>query len=93
MDVVIYREPQGATQSARGRAARWIVAPRGQAAAREPDSTMGWAQGAGGPAQVHLTFASRQAAEAHVQAQGWRATTLPPHDRPLVPRSYIDSIR
>ena len=92
MTARIYQRPKNAMQSGRARTDDWVLefAP---AEARKPDPLMGWAGSGDTQAQVILTFASADEAQAYAERYGIAATVHHTPPRRLKLQAYADNFR
>lgn len=92
MQARIYKRPRNAMQSGKALVDQWILdfVP---AEAKKPDPLMGWAGSGDTQAQVQLTFASAEDAQAYAAKYGIDAAvhTVPP--RRLKLQAYADNFR
>ena len=88
--VRIYRPARTAMQSGRGNTRQWVLEFEPTDAKRN-DGLMGWAGSSDTQSQVRLRFATKEAALAYAQRQGWKARVSDPQDRALTLKSYSDN--
>lgn len=76
----IYQPARNAMTSGQGRSKTWVLefAPEG---AKTLDPLMGWTSSDDTQAQVHLHFATKQAALDYAAEKGIEATVIEPHKR------------
>lgn len=92
MNVKIYRPSRNTMQSGRGKTADWVLEYE-LSAARGPESLMGWTSAGDTLNQVKLKFATEEDAVRFAQSKGWHYVVLPPQERRVVPRNYVDNFK
>ena len=92
MSARIYQRPKNAMQSGKALVDQWILefAP---AEARKPDPLMGWAGSGDTQAQVQLTFASKEEAQAYAAKYGIAARIAATPPKRLKIQAYADNFR
>ena len=88
----IYQRPKNAMQSGRALTDQWILEFE-RSEAQRPDPLMGWAGSGDTQAQVTLSFASREEAEAYADRYGIPARVIPTPPRRLKLQAYADNFR
>lgn len=88
----IYQRPKNVMQSGRARTDQWILEFE-QSEARLPDPLMGWAGSGDTQAQVVLSFATRDEAQAYAAKYGIPARVLATPPRTLKLQAYADNFR
>jgi hypothetical protein len=88
----IYQRPKNAMQSGKARTDEWILEFE-QSEARHPDPLMGWTGSGDTQAQVVLSFATREAAQAYAARHGIPARVHPTPPRVLKLQAYADNFR
>lgn len=92
MTARIYRPSRTATQSGKGKTDEWVLVHE-PAVPREIEPLMGYTTSGDMQAQVKLSFATLEAAEAYAQKNGLAYTVQPPHDVTAKRVSYSDNFR
>ena len=92
MKVRIYKPSRSAMQSGMGKAQNWVLEVE-PVTKRSPEPLMGWAQSKDTLNQIKLTFATKEAAIAHAELQGWEYAVAVTRDRKTRPRSYMDNFK
>jgi hypothetical protein len=89
MPARIYKPARTAMQSGTARTHSWVL-DFGPGDGKDIDPLMGWTSSSDTQAQVRLTFATRDEAEAYAQAKGIDYTVTEPHSRAqnIRPRGY-----
>ena len=92
MDARLFQEPKNAMQSGKALVDQWILefVP---AEARKPDPLMGWAGSGDTQAQVQLTFASKEEAQAYAAKYGIAARIAATPPKRLKIQAYADNFR
>ena len=92
MSARIFQRPKNAMQSGKARLGQWILdfAP---SEARKADPLMGWAGSGDTQAQVQLTFASQEEAQAYAARHGIAAEVHATPPRRLKLQTYADNFR
>ncbi|QZP07365.1 ETC complex I subunit [Caenibius sp. WL] len=92
MSARIYQRPKNAMQSGKALVDQWILefVP---AEARKPDPLMGWAGSGDTQAQVQLTFASKEEAQAYAAKYGIAARIAATPPKRLKIQAYADNFR
>ena len=92
MSARIYQRPKNAMQSGKALVDQWILefVP---AEARKPDPLMGWAGSGDTQAQVQLTFASKEEAQAYAAKYGIAARIAATPPKRLNIQAYADNFR
>ena len=88
----IYQRPKNAMQSGRYRTDRWILEFE-PGEAKRPDPLTGWAGSGDTKEQVHLGFATVEAAQAYAEKVGLAYSVVPTPARTLKLQSYADNFR
>lgn len=88
----IYQRPKNAMQSGRYRTDRWILEFE-PAEAKSPDPLTGWAGSGDTNEQVHLGFATVEAAQAYADKVGLAYHVVPTPTRTLKIQTYADNFR
>ncbi|EFH10591.1 ETC complex I subunit [Pseudoroseomonas cervicalis] len=89
----IHRQPRSAMQSGKARNGQWMLvfAP---AEARRQDPLTGWYGSGDTRAQLRISFASQEAAEAYARANNIPYEVEPPRpEAALKPKSYAENFR
>jgi hypothetical protein len=88
----IYSPSKTAMQSGRGRTDGWVLeyAP---AAAKGPESLMGWTASGDTLAQIRLKFETLEEAQHYAQAKGLAYSVFPAQERKIKPRNYGDNFK
>ena len=92
MHARIFRPAKAATQSGRGRTAKWRLEFEPEAA-RRIDPLMGWTGSDDTMTQVVLEFDSKDAAVAYARRHKIPYRVDEPHERRLRIKSYADNFR
>ena len=92
MSARIYQRPKNAMQSGKARTDQWLLEFE-PAMAKRPDPLMGWAGSGDTQAQVVLTFASAEEAQAYADRYGIDVHVIPTPPRRLKLQSYADNFR
>jgi hypothetical protein len=92
MKVKIYKPAKNAMQSGRASSAKWVLEYELETP-RRPESLMGWTAANDTLSQVRMNFASKDAAIAFAEGEGWEYEVNEPHARKIVPRNYIDNFK
>ena len=90
--VRIYRPARTATQSGTAKTHRWVLEYE-PATPREPEPLMGWASARDTLNQVHLKFATLEAAVEFARKRELDYTVIPPKEETIRPKSYADNFR
>lgn len=88
----IYQRPKNAMQSGKALTDQWILEFE-QSEARQPDPLMGWTGSGDTQAQVVLSFATRDAAQAYAAKYGIPARVHATPPRALKLQAYSDNFR
>jgi hypothetical protein len=88
--VHIYQPSKTAMQSGRAGTRKWLLEFEREAP-KVTDPLMGWVGSADTLRQVRLTFASREAALAFAEENGYNAVVHEPRVRKVRPKSYADN--
>ncbi len=89
----IHRPPRSAMQSGRANTRSWVL-EYGPTGPLRLDPLTGWPGSADTSNQVHLRFATKEAAIAHAEAQGLSyEVEEPPPPKPITPKVYADNFR
>ena len=92
MSARIYQRPKNAMQSGKARTQEWVLEFE-QSEARRPDPLMGWTGSGDTQAQVSLTFASCEAAQAYAERYGIAARVHATPTKALKLQAYADNFR
>jgi hypothetical protein len=92
MKVKIYKPAKSATQSGRASSARWVLEYELETP-RRPEPVMGWTSSNDTLNQVRMNFASKDAAVAFAESEGWEYEVDEPRARRITPRNYIDNFK
>ncbi len=92
MKVKISCPAKSATQSGRAGSAKWVLEYE-MATPRRPDTLMGWSSANDTLSQVKMQFASKDAAIAFAENEGWEYTLSEPHIRRVKPQNYSDNFK
>ncbi len=92
MNVKIYKPARNVMQSGRAKAQHWLIEPE-LPTARGPESLMGWTSSGDTLNQIKLEFATEEDAVRFAEAKGWAYTILPPQERKIQPRNYVDNFK
>ena len=92
MKVKIYKPVKSAMQSGRAGSAKWVLEYELKTP-RRPEPLMGWTAANDTFSQVRMNFASRDAAVALAESEGWEYVVSEPHVRKIRPRNYIDNFK
>lgn len=92
MKVKIYKPARNAMQSGRAKSAKWVLEYELEAP-RRVEPLMGWTAANDTLNQVQMHFASKEAAIAFAEGEGWEYTVSEPHTRKIRPRNYIDNFK
>jgi len=92
MKVKIYRPVKSAMQSGRANSAKWVLEYELKTP-RRPEPLMGWTAANDTLNQVQMRFASKEAAVALAESEGWEYAVSEPHTRKIRPRNYIDNFK
>jgi hypothetical protein len=88
----LYQRPKNAMQSGRARTQEWVLEPA-PAEPRRHDPLTGWWGSGDTRTQLALRFPTREAAERHAAAKGWRVEVVPPPEHRLKLQAYSDNFR
>lgn len=88
----IFQPPKNAMQSGWANTRKWVLVHPPKSP-RRADPLMGWIGGDGAEAQVRLTFASREEAEAYAKAHDIPYDLELPKPRRIPPKVYSDNFR
>jgi hypothetical protein len=88
----IFQPAKTAMQSGRARTRKWVLEYL-PATARHPDPLMGWASAEDTLNEVHVHFATLEAARAFADGHGLDYTVILPHHASEKPKSYADNFR
>jgi len=86
----IYRPAKSAMQSGRAKSADWVLEFE-PVAARQSDPLMGWTQTTDTSGQVRLTFATREEAVRHAEANGLAFQITEPKAAKRIIKAYADN--
>ena len=92
MKVRIYQPSKTTMQSGRAKVGQWVLEYETETA-RGPEPLMGWTASGDTLNQVRLQFNSAEDAVQYAIAKGWDYSLLPPHERRVVPRNYVDNFK
>ena len=92
MKVRIFQPSKNAMQSGRARTGKWILEYEAETR-RFPEALMGWTASGDTLNQVRLHFKSPEDAVTYARSKGWEYSVLPPHQRRVVPRNYVDNFK
>lgn len=92
MKVKIYKPAKTAMQSGRAGSAKWVLEYEMETP-RRPEPLMGWSSANDTLSQVRMNFASRDAAVAFAESEGWQYVVTEPHSRKIKPQNYIDNFK
>lgn len=92
MKVRIYQPSKTTMQSGRANAGKWVLEYEAESA-RAPEALMGWTSSGDTLNQVVLTFKTVEDAVGYASAKGWDYSVLPPRERRVVPRNYVDNFK
>jgi hypothetical protein len=92
MTARIYRPAPNAMQSGKGKSKDWVLVHE-PASPREIEPLMGYTSSTDTEAQVRLTFATLEEAEAYARNNGIPYTVQPPHSATPKRSSYPDNFR
>jgi len=92
MSARIFQRPKNAMQSGKARTSEWLLEFE-PAEARKADPLMGWAGSGDTQAQVVLTFASADEAQAYAEKYGIAAHVIHTPPKRLKLQSYADNFR
>lgn len=93
MKVKILKPAKNAMQSGRaGSAAKWVLEYELETP-RRPEPLMGWTAANDTLNQVRMKFASKEAAVAFAESEGWEYEVSEPHSRKVRPQNYIDNFK
>lgn len=92
MRVRIYKPSKNAMQSGRGNSADWVLEYELETP-RRPEPLMGWTAANDTLNQVKMHFASKEAAVAMAESEGWEYEVADVNARRIVPRSYLDNFK
>jgi len=92
MTARIYRPAPNAMQSGKGKSKDWVLVHE-PASPREIEPLMGYTSSGDTEAQVRLTFATLEEAEAYASGNGIPYTVQPPHSSAPKRSSYPDNFR
>lgn len=92
MKVRIYKPSKTAMQSIHAKEKRWRLDGI-SASTKSPEPLMGWISSDDTLNQISLKFATKEAAIAHAEKQGWAYTVTVERDRRVKPRSYMDNFK
>lgn len=94
MQVRIYQPAKSAMTSGRAKTAQWLIEPVLETK-RAPEPLMGWT--AAGDTLVELLgrlkFPTAEAASTFAKEKGWAYMVIPPHERQVQPRNYLDNFK
>jgi len=92
MKVKIYKPAKNAMQSGRAGSARWVLEYE-LVTPRRPEPLMGWTGANDTANQVQMKFASKDAAVAFAESEGWEYAVSEAHNRKIRPQNYIDNFK
>ncbi len=92
MKVKIYKPAKNAMQSGRNNSAHWVLEYELETP-RRPEPIMGWTAANDTLNQVKMHFASKEAAIAMAESEGWEYEVSEPNARKVTPRNYIDNFK
>ena len=92
MKVKIYKPAKNAMQSGRANSANWVLEYELETP-RRPEPLMGWTAANDTLNQVRMRFASKDAAIAFAEGEGWEYTVNEDHARKIKPQNYIDNFK
>lgn len=92
MNVKIYRPCKSTMQSGLAKTEEWVLEYE-LASARRPETLMGWTSSEDTLNQVRLKFPTLDEAVRFAQVKGWSYSVLPPHERKVKPRNYVDNFK
>jgi hypothetical protein len=88
----IYQRPKSSMSSGRARTDRWVLEFEPDAPKRA-DPLTGWAGGGTTREQVQLYFATREAAVAYAEREGYSFHVVPAPERTLKLQAYSDNFK
>ena len=92
MTVRIYKPSRSSMTSGTAKMQKWIL-EHAPASKNSPEPLMGWSQSHDTLDQVRLKFATKEAAIAYAQAQGWDYTVAVARPKKIKPRNYMDNFK
>ena len=92
MKVKIYQPSKSAMQSGRGNSAKWVLEYE-LATPRRTEPLMGWTASNDTLNQVRMKFASKDAAVAFAESEGWEYDVEEAQERKVKPQNYVDNFK